>query len=121
MEIGTKTTEEHPIVLEDLMSNYYIDIYTKTYGILVPSKEILKRVKYEWFSRLSAKQVLESNTILGNYMLICNSPQPSVLEPLEIKPNWVGFWKTPLYPGLYMVSQPNYLGNNLIKQDYTGR
>jgi len=120
-EIGVKTTEDRPIVLEDLMSNYYLDIYPQTYGILIPAKEILKRVKYEWFARLSAKQVLESNTIIGNYMLLANSPEPGIIEPLEMKPNWVGFWKTPLYPGLYMVSQPNYLGNNLIKQDYTGR
>ena len=120
-EIGTKTTEGKTIVIEDLMSNHYLEIYPQTYGILIPSDEILKRVKFEWFARMSAKQVLQSNTIIGNYLLLANSPEEGILEPLEMKPNWVGFWRTPLYPGLYMVSQPNYLGNNLIKQDYTGR
>jgi hypothetical protein len=120
-EIGKKTTEGKTILIENLMSNHYLNIYPQTYGILIPSDEILKRVKYEWFARMSAKQVLQSNTIIGNYMLLANSPEGGILEPLEMKPNWVGFWKTPLYPGLYMVSQPNYLGNNMIKQDYTGR
>ena len=120
-EIGTKTSDNKTIVLENLMSNHYLDIYPQTYGILIPSDEILKRVKYEWFARMSAKQVLNSNTIIGNYLLLANSPEGGIIEPLEMKPNWVGFWKTPLYPGLYMVSQPNYLGNNLIKKDYTER
>jgi hypothetical protein len=65
---------------------------------------------------------LESNTIIGNYLLLANAPdaQGGILEPLEMKPNWVGFWKTPEYPGLYGL-KPDRLGNNLIKLPYTGR
>ena len=43
-----------------------------------------------------------------------------ILEPMATKPNWVGFWKTPGYPGLYGL-KPNFLGNNLIKLKYPGR
>jgi hypothetical protein len=89
---------------------------------LIPSDEILKRINYQWFARLSAKQVVESDTIIGNYLLVANAPdaQQGILEPLEMKPNWVGFWRTPNYPGLYGL-KPNSLGNNMIKQSYTGR
>jgi len=43
------------------------------------------------------------------------------LESLEVKPKgWVGFWKTPLYPGLYSI-KPNFLGDNVTMLPYTGR
>ena len=122
VEIGTKTIDEKPIIVDDLLSNNYLNLYKGSYGILIPSDEILKRVSFGWFARLSAKQVLESNTIIGNYLLLSNAPdcQRGILEPLEMKPQWVGFWKTPDYPGLYGL-KPNFLGDNLIKQDYTTR
>ena len=126
LDIGTKTVDEEPIVLEDLMSQQYLNIYPQAYGILIPAEELLNRVHYEWFTRMSQKQVLESNTIIGNYLLITNAPDAKqrggdILEPLQIKPsNWVGFWKTPLYPGLY-GQKPNFLGDNLRLLPYSGR
>jgi hypothetical protein len=118
VEIGTKTTQENPILIDDLMSNHYLDLYPSTYGILIPSNEILNRVKYEWFARLSAKQVLESDTIIGNYLLVSTAPdvQQGILEPLQIKPNWVGFWRTPLQD-VYGL-KPNFLGDNMMKEKY---
>jgi hypothetical protein len=128
IDIGTKTIDEKPIILDDLMSNQYLNLYKGTYGILIPADEVLKRNNYEWFARLSAKQVMESNTIIGNYLLLANAPdaQGGILEPYESKMNkeienkFVSFWKTPGYPGLYGL-KPNFLGDNLIKLPYPGR
>lgn len=122
VDIGIRTVEDEPIKIEDLMSQQYLKLYPGTYGILIPANEILTRTQYEWFSRLSHKQVLESNTIIGNYLLLATAPdsRTGILEPLKNKPQWVGFWKTPLVDGLYGL-KPNYLGNNLVKQKYTGR
>jgi len=125
-EIGIKTGHGTPIILEDLMSNNYLNIYKNTYGILIPAREILSRRQYEWFSRLSVKQVLHSDTIIGNYMLVNTGMKSNILEPLtphingEIKNKFVGFWRTPDYPGLYGL-KPNYLGDNMNKQIYTSR
>ena len=125
-EIGVKTTEDKQIVLDDLLSNHYLRINKSAYGILIPSKELLNRTKFEWFPRMSEKQVLESNTIIGNYLLLSVSPREGILEPLEplinkdVNNTFVGFWKTPNYPGLYGL-KPNFLGDNLVKQSYTGR
>jgi hypothetical protein len=108
------------------MSNHYLDLYQGTYGILIPADEILSRRKFEWFARLSPKQVMESDTIIGNYILLAVSPEQGILEPLEpltnkvIENKFVGFWKTPNYPGLYGL-KPNFLGDNLSKAPYTGR
>jgi len=123
VDIGTKTVDDQPILLEDLISQQYLNIYPQTYGILIPADELLNRRQYGWFVRMSQKQVLQSNTIIGSYLLIANAPDArgSILEPLEVKPkNWVGFWKTPLYPGLY-GQKPNMLGDNLIMEKYPGR
>jgi len=126
IEIGTKTMEETPILIDHLMSNHYLELYPGTYGILIPANEILNRTNYQWFARMSAKQVMKSDTIIGNYILLANSPEQGILEPYEplvnkeIKNKFVGFWRTPDYPGLYGL-KPNFLGDNLYKADYTGR
>jgi len=126
VEIGTKTVDEKQIIVDDLMSNNYLDLYQGTYGILIPSEEILSRNKFEWFARLSPKQVMESDTIIGNYILLSQTEEKGILEPMEpitnnaIENRFVGFWKTPGYPGLYGL-KPNFLGDNLQKAAYTGR
>lgn len=122
IQIGTKTIDDKQIILDDLMSNHYLDLYKGTYGILIPSNELLNRLKYGWFVRSSPKQVLESDTIIGNYILLSVGPreEQGILEPLEVKPNWIDFWKTPLYPGLWGL-KPFGLGNNMTKVSYTGR
>jgi len=126
VEIGTKTVDEKQIVVDDLISNHYLDLYQGTYGILIPADELLNRRKFEWFVRLSEKQVLESDTIIGNYLLLSVAPgQEGILEPLqpvinkEIKNKFVGFWKTPLQDvwGL----KPNLLGNNMDMVQYPRR
>ena len=121
VDIGIKTVHEKPIILDDLLSNNYLDLYPSLYGILIPADEILRRRNYEWFARLSAKQVLESDTIIGNYLLLSTAPdsKQGILEPLEVKPNWVGFWRTPLQD-VYGL-KPNFLGDNLIKEQYPRR
>jgi hypothetical protein len=128
VEIGTKTIEEKPIVLDHLMSNYYLQLYPGTYGIYIPADEILKRHKYEWFARLSAKQAMESNTIIGNYLLLANSgdSKTGILEPLAPSQNkettgqFVGFWRVPSQAP-YWGLKPNFLGDNLQKASYPQR
>jgi hypothetical protein len=104
------------------MSNNYLDLYKGTNGILIPSNELLNRLSFGWFVRMSPRQVLESDTIIGNYLLLSIGPEDKqgILEPLEVKPGWVGFWKTPNYPGLYGL-KPNFLGDNLNTVKYPGR
>jgi len=118
MEIGIKCENSKPIKIEELMSSNYLDLYPETYGILIPARDILMRRQYEWFARLSEKQVLESDTIIGKYILITSTTNRNVLlEPLKNKPEkWVGFWKTPNV-SLY-GQKPNFLGDNLLMETY---
>jgi hypothetical protein len=126
LEIGTKTAQGKQVLLDELLSNNYINFSPNTYGILIPEREILNRRHYEWFTRLSIKQVLQTDTILGNYMLVNIGEGSNILEPLtpyknkQIENKFVGFWRTPQYPGLYGL-KPNFLGDNLIKEKYPSR
>lgn len=125
--IGVKTLDDKQIVIDDLLSNNYLELYKSTYGILIPANEIINRVKFEWFVRMSQKQVLESDTIIGNYLLLSISPSnvSGILEPLEpinnknVENKFVGFWRAPLQDvyGLKM----NFLGDNLQKAQYPRR
>ena len=121
VNISTKSIENQPVLIEDLMGNAPLKVSNGRYGIYIPSDHVLNRLQYQWFARMSAKQILESDTIIGNYLLLANVPGPSnaVLEELKMRPNWVGFWKTPLYDGLYGV-KPNFLGDNLLMEKYPG-
>lgn len=128
VEIGTKTVAEKQIILDDLMSNKYLDLYQGTYGILIPAEEVLNRRKYEWFARLSEQQVLESDTIIGNYILLSVAPgeQGTILKPLEpytnkkIEDKFVGFWRVPS-DAPYWGLKPNMLGDNLQMIPYPAR
>jgi hypothetical protein len=136
IEIGVKKWhEDQPILLEDLLSNHYLKIYPDAYGIYIPAEEVLKRRKYEWFARMSSAQILSSNTILGNYFLLTLGEESQrgnnreLMEPLVVvRPTKhhhntqvpvTGFWKTPLYSGLY-GNKPNFLGDNLRILPYPG-
>ena len=125
IEVGIKNMEDQPIYLEDLLSENFIDFYSNMYGIWIPSADILKMRKYEWFGRLSEKQVLEANTMLSKYILLANAPdeinsvngskipKSGVIEPMKPNPNWIGFWAMPNQEPNWGL-MPNYLGNNLL-------
>jgi hypothetical protein len=68
-ELGAKTMKNKPVLIEELLADVDIHLSPTTAGIYIPDKDILKRHKFQWFARLSPAQVLESNTLIGKYML----------------------------------------------------
>lgn len=120
-EVGVKTIDNTQVLVDDLMSEDYINLYTGAFGIWIPSAAILKRTNYEWFARLSAKQVLESNVILGKYILLASAPdnvpkEGALKQATTAAPDWVGFYKTPLITdGVYGLN-PSFLGDDVPKR-----
>ena len=66
--IGIKTKKRTPILLDDLMSEDFLDLPCSSYGIHIPDKEILTRKKYQWFAVMDAENILQSNIILSKYL-----------------------------------------------------
>ena len=69
--IGIKTTIGKPILLEDLMSEEYLDVDAGLlHGIYIPKQELLKRSKFQYYAILPYQEVLESSCILSKYFKI---------------------------------------------------
>ena len=68
--LGAKDENGKAITLEMLMSNNFLHLAKNVLGLYSPADEILKRSAYQWFARLSAKQALESDTMIGKYLVI---------------------------------------------------
>jgi hypothetical protein len=68
--LGVKDAAGKPISIEVLMSNNFLNLSERVQGLYIPADEILKRTAYQWFARLSAKQALASDTMIGKYLLI---------------------------------------------------
>lgn len=67
-KIGIKTTKGKPILVDHLMNESDVDIAPGIVGLYIPSEEVLKRTKYQWFASLTAEQVLESKTVVSKYL-----------------------------------------------------
>lgn len=116
--IGTRTAENEPILIDNLLTSDYINFYDGMYGINIPANEILERTNYNWFARLSAKQVLECKVILAKYIMMSNIPTverenyENTAAALEKQD--VGYWKVPLDAPVYGL-MPLGLGDKVIK------
>lgn len=112
--IGTKIKHDKPLIIDYLFYTEPIKFYDNSYGVYIPAEDLLSRIQFGWFVRMSPEQVLDMKNAIG---YLFNGIHKTLKE--SFKPNWVGFWKTPLYPGLYGL-KPNYLGDNVRKVPYTG-
>jgi hypothetical protein len=111
-DVGTRTVDDEPVTVDTLLGEDYIHFYGKTYGIWIPDKMILKRRHYEWFSRMSPDQIFQSQFILAKYFVLALAPDShmGVIEPLENRPDWIGFWRVPLTNGTLNIFGPRPLG-----------
>jgi hypothetical protein len=61
------------ILIDDLIGDQDIDLDKNALGLYIPERELLRRTAFGWFVRMSPEQVLESNTLIGKYLLYSNS------------------------------------------------
>lgn len=66
--IGTKSNKNKSIKLEDLMDNVFLSLHTNCIGIYISHEELLKRIKYQWFSLASYNDVMDSKTTISKYI-----------------------------------------------------
>jgi hypothetical protein len=126
-DVGTKTIDNNPVLVDDLLSDDYIKFYDGMYGIWIPSETILKRRNYEWFARLSNEQIFQSKFILAKYFVLALAPyntntNMSVIESLTSDhsddnkegKDWISFWQVPSSTTLPIYGpKPLYIGNNV--------
>lgn len=107
-DIGIKTINNENVLVEHLLGEAPISFSGGVAGIYIPSDMILKRNKYEWFSRLSVKQVLETNVAVVKYfnLFYFNTDTP------VNTPDWIDFWSVPSQISIW-GHQPNNLGDHV--------
>jgi hypothetical protein len=81
--IGAKTLSGNAIIIDTLMSSEYIELTDTCHGIYIDMYDLLNRTKYEYFPRMSMRQVCEGTSILSKYMLLSCSEASS--KSLDIK------------------------------------
>jgi hypothetical protein len=123
--VGIKTRNDNPVLIDNLLNKGYISYKDNMYGINIPSNEIINRRNYEWFARLSPQQVLESDTIIGKYILIANAPgnnldyTKKVNKEFSRKNNgWLQFWKIPSDAPMWGL-KPINLGGFVPKESFS--
>ena len=68
--IGVKDKSRNYIRSEDLLNVSKIRFSPQKYGVYINEEVMEKRNKLSWFNRLSKRQLLESDTQIGNEMLL---------------------------------------------------
>jgi len=60
--------------VNELVGSEFIEFPKECIGIYVPWDQLILRNKLQWFVKLSSREVLESNTVIGKYLLTngCN-------------------------------------------------
>lgn len=81
--IGIQDTNGKPILIEHLLTENYLDICSKTYGIYIPADEILSRTQWQWFAYMSQDEILNSNMIIAKYIMSAAvEKSPTGVNPL---------------------------------------
>jgi len=93
-DIGTKTVDDTPVLVDDLMSQEYLNFTDNMYGIWIPATKMLNRTKYEWFTRMSPEQIFQGNFILAKYIILALTPNNDE-DKVNDKPDWFDFWRIP--------------------------
>ena len=70
--IGSKKEDDSPVILDNIMSDTNMELSKESFGLYIPSAELIQRRQYGWFVRMSPSQVLESNTQIAKYLLAMN-------------------------------------------------
>lgn len=70
LQIGVKEKNGKAVGIEELMEERTLNFCpVKTYGVLIPADELLKRVKYQWFAVMSSQELLQTNLAITKYLL----------------------------------------------------
>lgn len=67
--IGVKRCDSSPVLLGELLSTKQdLKLLPTIYGILIPYKQLLSQLNYQWFIRMSTTQILKSDLSIVKYI-----------------------------------------------------
>ena len=66
--VGIKTTKGRQILIDDLMSEDFLDLDKNAYGIAIHADEVLSRSRYQWLAYLSTAELMKTKSIITKYL-----------------------------------------------------
>ena len=69
LEVGVCDGSGKLLGLEEYLGQSKVILSNDRVGILFPAEDVLNRVKYQWFARLSPQQAVTSNTFFGSELM----------------------------------------------------
>jgi hypothetical protein len=83
--VGIKTPTGKPIIIDQLMEEQPLDLAPNSLGLYIPSDELLKRTKYQWFVALPEEDVFDANCILAKMILetVSSSEKTSIIGDIN--------------------------------------
>ena len=82
--IGTKTVDTKPIILEDLMEDNVLSLHHDCFGLYIPHEEMMIRTKYQWFTLSSIEDVITSKTAIAKYLEYSRHYRPIIINNTTI-------------------------------------
>ena len=70
---GVQKEDGSAVTIEDLFGTSNVALYSGTYGLWIPHEKILSRVKYGYFPRMSAGQVMKSGEFVSRAVTAAGS------------------------------------------------
>ena len=70
---GTVDNVSNDVNIDRLLGSTFIDFSPRLQAIYLPGDEILKRVKYGWFARLSQQQLRTCDSVAAKWLLIAQN------------------------------------------------
>lgn len=67
--LGIKDNSGKPILVENLLTENYVDFSPQMVGIYIPADEILARTNWQWFAYMSQEEILSSHMIIAKYIM----------------------------------------------------
>lgn len=71
-QVGTKTENGKPILIEELINADYLNLPNdkKLIGVYIPADKLLARNSLNWFCYLKSSEILKANTAISKYFII---------------------------------------------------
>jgi len=71
--LGAKDASNKNVTVDALIGSSFVDFSPKALGVYFPQEQLLTRTSYQWFTNLNARQLLESDTIMGKLLVSAGS------------------------------------------------
>ena len=64
--LGLYDNKRELITMQIMLGDYDVEVNNKAYGMFIPIDEIINRLHYDWFSKLTVNEIADSNTFIGH-------------------------------------------------------